>query len=265
MRVARFLRNFLAYIEDEGLELVTPLPAGTSFFRGRLTGDTTSIPPTAKDLGSAPRRKATANRMSPAGISYFYASGDPQTAVAEIAAHGVEPLAIIGRFTSTSELTVLDLTKPPKPPSPFDKKRRDELRMVAFLREFIERVTVPVIPDGREHIDYAPTQVLTDYLRWVPTRQIRGIVLPSRQTGRPTYVMFFGPDAFEQPEDNLPEFEPEASLALHDSALETEMPSFSVSILEFTEEIPHTPTFILRPEDVVFYEIDRSYLGRPKA
>lgn len=34
-----------------------------------------------------------------------------------------------------------------------------------FLREFVKSITLPVVHDGREHIEYVPTQVLTEYFR----------------------------------------------------------------------------------------------------
>jgi hypothetical protein len=41
--------------------------------------------------------------MSPAGVSLFYASEDEQTAIHEIAGHGVKPHAVVGRFRNTRD------------------------------------------------------------------------------------------------------------------------------------------------------------------
>ena len=197
--VAGFLDELRVYVEGN-LGLVQTIDAGRSFYRGRLTDDVNTIRATSKDLGPAPKGKATANRMSPAGISYFYASIDAETAIAEIAGHGVEPYAVVGEFRSARELTVLNLTGRPSRPSVFDVGRRNEIRMAAFLDSFVGAITTPVIPDGRQHVEYAPTQVLTEYLRFVPSRQIDGIVLPSAQTQRPTYVLLGLPRVWLTPD-----------------------------------------------------------------
>ncbi|MFJ3088839.1 RES domain-containing protein [Streptomyces sp. NPDC086838] len=41
----------------------------------------------AAGIGAAPPARATANRMSPAGVSMFYGSEDVTTVLAEISAH----------------------------------------------------------------------------------------------------------------------------------------------------------------------------------
>ena len=42
---------------------------------------------------------------------------------------------------------------------------REERGGLLFLREFVKSITLPVVHDGREHIEYVPTQVLTEYFR----------------------------------------------------------------------------------------------------
>ncbi|MFV1361763.1 HEPN-associated N-terminal domain-containing protein [Mycolicibacterium fortuitum] len=190
-RLTEFLNSVLLYAKSE-LGLVRQLPVGTEFYRGRLYEDADSLRPHSDDLGPAPSAIATANRLSSAGIGLFYASGDPQTAIAEIAGHGVKPLAVIGKFTNTRELRILDLTGVPTPISPFCMEEREHARMGRFLTSFVHFITAPVIPDDRVHVEYAPTQLLTEYLRWVSEPKLEGIALPSAQTHRCTYVLFFG-------------------------------------------------------------------------
>ncbi|NTW38671.1 MAG: RES family NAD+ phosphorylase [Cellulomonadaceae bacterium] len=190
-----FLNQLRVYV-DGNLDLVVPLPQGSAVYRGRLVEGRGDVGSTAADLGPAPANRAAANRMSPAGISLMYASQDPQTAIAEIAAHGPKPRALIGGFRTTRPLQVLDLTKAPNVPSIFDVSSREEYVMAQFLHDFVRTVTAPVIPDGREHVDYVPTQVVTEYLRWAPKTPLDGIALPSAQSRNraKTYVFFFGPD-----------------------------------------------------------------------
>lgn len=66
--------------------------------------------------------------------------------------------------------------------------------MMMFLDGFVKNITRPVIPDGRQHVEYTPTQVLTEYLRWASPHPFDGIALPSAQAGEKTYVFFRGPE-----------------------------------------------------------------------
>lgn len=239
-RLGRFLDSVLLYARSD-LGLVKHLPAGTSLYRGRLCEDAGSLEPTSKDLGPAPPSKATANRMSPAGVALFYASGDPQTAIAEIAGHGVDPLAVVGTFTNTRDLRIIDLTASPAHISPFCLDKREHARMGRFLSAFAEYITAPVIPDGRQHVEYAPTQLLTEYLRWVPHPKLDGIALPSAQTGRVTYVLFFDESAFATL--GRPSAEDSAGLA------------------PYYLDAPSEPLFVLDPATAITYRVARQYSG----
>ena len=69
---------------------------------------------------------------------------------------------------------------------------RDQLR---FLRSFTESVTEPVVHDGREHIDYVPTQILTEYLRHeygtYNGQRLDGIMYPSAQHNTGKNIVLF--------------------------------------------------------------------------
>lgn len=240
-RLGSFLGSTLLYAEAE-LGLVKPMPAGTPLYRGRLCEDAGSLRRHSDDLGPAPLGRAAANRMSPAGVALFYASADPQTAIAEIAGHGVEPLAVIGKFTNTRELRILDLTATPSHISPFCVDLRQPARMARFLSSFIHYITTPVIPDGRQHVEYAPTQLLTEYLRWVPQPKLDGIALPSAQTGERTYVLFF--DRSDCATVGDPATQDEADCTRLDNAADA------------------SPTLVLDPEKVITYRVDRRYEGK---
>lgn len=236
-QVGAILRSFSTYV-DGALGLVTDLPAGTALYRGRLVADGDDrVSPNAESLGPAPSRRCGANRMSSAGVSLMYASSDPQTAVAEIAGHGVKPKALIAAFQTTRNLKVLDLTKDPDAGSIFTAAGRENYTMASFLREFVSHVTSPVIPDGREHIEYAPTQLLTEYFRWATTTHIDGLALPSSQTGEKTFVLFFG----------------------HGSAVDlgasTDRPRFP----SLDDDPADEPVFTLDASDVAFYKVVRTY------
>src|SRR5260370_26960079 len=105
--------------------------------------------------------------MSAAGISVFYGSLDPATAKAEIVVnHDPTDQRVITMATwiNTRPVTVLDLVNVPPLPEFFASDRYDREPLI-FLREFVPTITQPVQHDGREPIEYVPTQILTEYFR----------------------------------------------------------------------------------------------------
>jgi hypothetical protein len=165
------------------LGLVTVLPAGTAVFRGRMVDTDFVQTYTAATMGATPPDKANANRMSPAGISMFYGSLDRATALNEIAAHDGRAFGNTARFELVADLPVIDFTKQVLEPSIFNRERRRHRYSARFLQDFVADITKSItINDRTEHIEYVPTQVLTEYLRWLGPAGVRGLLLPSAQS-----------------------------------------------------------------------------------
>jgi len=122
----------------------------------------------ASGLGPPPHIKAlNANRFSPAGIPMFYGSRRKQTAVEEIIdVSKINEAITVGLFKNAKPLNLIDLTRVPEV-SIFDLERSNLFEPSRFLRKFILSVSQPVIKDGREHFEYVPTQVVTEYFRYV--------------------------------------------------------------------------------------------------
>ncbi len=142
--------------------LVRTWPMGTRLFRARerKTNDTWSLDD-ATQLGPPKDNKARTQRMSPAGISYFYLAKERETALAEVI--GKPPCRLaIGRFSLRRNLCLLDLTQLPSV-SVFDHEHRSQHEIWSFLTEFSRLISQPVEKDGQEHIEYVPTQVLSEY------------------------------------------------------------------------------------------------------
>ncbi|RQW46132.1 HEPN-associated N-terminal domain-containing protein [Novosphingobium sp. LASN5T] len=121
-------------------------------------------------LGAPPERFATqSNRMSPAGIPMFYGAFDVATAMAETFDPAVHTgqLMSIGTFRAIRELKVLDLADLPDIPSVFDAKARKLIHPLRFLHAFARDLVQQIARDGREHIEYVPTQIVTEYFRRV--------------------------------------------------------------------------------------------------
>lgn len=122
----------------------------------------------ALELGAPPPEFAKyANRMSAAGIPAFYGAFDKQTAIKETVPEGNKSYATIGKFKSLRDLVLIDFTKLPPIPSIFEPKSSIIRHGLQFLRGFLDDFTSPIEKDGREHIEYVPTQIVAEYLRFI--------------------------------------------------------------------------------------------------
>ncbi|HEX6701952.1 MAG TPA: HEPN-associated N-terminal domain-containing protein [Gaiellaceae bacterium] len=150
-------------------ELVRSVPAGTVFARARLHERAEAArPASAAALGTPPSMFATrSNRMSPLGIPMFYGAVDEETVVAEATSSGwsVTHDLTIGWFETLRDLNLLDLSELPPIPSLFEPESLDVRPSVIFLHRFAREVNKPVAPDALEHIEYVPTQIVTEYFR----------------------------------------------------------------------------------------------------
>lgn len=151
----------------------------------------------AKELGSPPIESATtANRMSPAGIPMFYGAFDIETAIKETYDPCKEnKKAVCGIFEPVRTLSVIDLSHELYIPSLFDEHERGKRDYMRFLLDFIIDFTKPIERCDRAHIDYVPTQVVTEYFRHVfqsdDGNPIDGVIYPSsKNKGKKAIVIF---------------------------------------------------------------------------
>jgi hypothetical protein len=205
--VSEMLDELRDIIDDAGL--VKTVEPGTRFFRIRVHKPDEACD-SWRSLGCPPPAVAPTNRMSAAGISVFYAAMDMATAKAEITANldpADRPSLTGAMWTNTRPLIVLDLSKLPATPSIFAEVRyaRDHL---VFLKQFVKSITQPVRHDGREHTEYVPSQIVTEYFRhrYSSTHNPRldGIIYPSAQRkGGRSAVIFASQDDLNPRPDYL--------------------------------------------------------------
>ncbi len=155
-RVARLLDGHRLYRTIDPDELL---------WRGRVD-DQRRTKWGATELASAPAAHARQSRMSAAGISMFYGAFDVETVAAELVGDA-RPWLMVGAFQPTRRLRVIDLTNLPPFPSPFSERAATDDDELLFLRAFSDDVSRPVLEPELVHIEYAPTQVVTEYLRYV--------------------------------------------------------------------------------------------------
>lgn len=188
--VSDMIRSKLA---DEGL--IKRIGADTDLIRIRVDDQPQR---TAPAIGTPkPEHARQSNRMSPAGIPMFYGAFDAATAHAETFdpdAHAGKILSV-GTFRSVRDLTVLDLAELPPVPSVFDMARQGMIHSLRFLHAFAVDISQPIARDGREHIEYVPTQIVTEYFRRVfrlpDDRGLDGIIYRSaKNAGAKAFVLF---------------------------------------------------------------------------
>ena len=140
------------------------------------------------------------NRMSPAGISMFYCAFDSETAKKETIDKSIKlkKYNTIVTFENIEDIFVIDFSKLPVT-SIFDYKKLKWYYPLSFLREFVSDLSCSIKHDGKEHIEYVPTQIVTEYFRFpfneYKKNKIEGIIYPSsKNKNYNSCVLFYNND-----------------------------------------------------------------------
>lgn len=191
--LAAISQMILSELGDAGL--IKPIEVNADLIRIRVADQPHEL---VGEIGSPkPEFARQSNRMSPAGIPMFYGAFDYPTALAETfdpAAHAGQILST-GTFRPLRQLRVLNLADLPTVPSVFDIDHHDTIHSLRFLHAFARDISQPIARDGREHIEYVPTQIVTEYFRRVfrfkDGGQLDGIIYSSAKTiGSKAFVLF---------------------------------------------------------------------------
>ena len=165
--------------------LVSQLPKGTIIYRGR-PNDVGTPRTLFKELTAPPSEFAKENRMSATGISMFYGALDDNTPIQEIRNYAPDVVIDLGEFELKRELVVVDLFKIPKYLSFWMPQYFREYK---FLKRFHLEITKPI--DKNPSIEYVPTQIFTEYIRFMNNYHIDGIIYQSSLTGERNVVLFY--------------------------------------------------------------------------
>ncbi|KZL23327.1 RES family NAD+ phosphorylase [Pseudovibrio sp. WM33] len=154
----------------------------------------------ASQLGPPPEKLRRAGRMNPSGILAFYGAFDLDTCVAELRP-AVGETVIAAKFELTRPILVLDTTKftgRPKAINVFAPTYVTRMRLWKFMTTFMNEIARPCLPDD-EHLDYIPTQVVSEYLTHLHKLKIGGeektieaIIYRSAQNGNGKNIAIFG-------------------------------------------------------------------------
>ncbi|MEQ1558822.1 MAG: HEPN-associated N-terminal domain-containing protein [Methyloglobulus sp.] len=178
------------------LELYRTLSKGTYFYRVRFENKDIQLK-SASDLATNnPKNTKQANRMSPAGIPMFYSAFDIGTAIKETYSdNNKEQIATVAKFKLLKDISLVDLCRIP-PCLGFFENANYCNHQIEFINEFVKAISAPIDKDGSEHIDYVPTQIITEHIRYVHHRKkdnekMYGLIYPSSKSkGKNSVVIF---------------------------------------------------------------------------
>jgi len=175
------------------LSLIKTIPRGTPLFRVRIAKSGKQFKK-FDEVAVPPPKASKAGRLNPAGIPYLYLAFDINTAHKETVYKDVRKIAQ-ATFQTKQELNVLNLVDIPSPPSIFEPFLYRERHETYFLKAFIEDIIKPIEKDGMEHIEYVPTQIISEFFRYrfryKGNMLLNGIMYPStKQKGGINLALF---------------------------------------------------------------------------
>lgn len=172
--------------------LITELKENSTLYRCRqhTTKNEVNL---EKHLASTPLIFSKSNgRMNPAGISMFYCSKSKDLTIKEVVdfTDKSKPFYTTGIFRNNEKLNLVDLTNIPIAGSIFDSSANIDIDTIAFLNGFIEDITKP-IDSADSIIEYIPTQIVTEYIRFNPKLNVDGIIYPSSKDNSLKNIVIF--------------------------------------------------------------------------
>lgn len=179
--------------------LYSKISPATNVFRGRQHAikDSKKLQDISELVSPKVEDARYANRFSPSGIPMFYGGLSDRITISEIYNSGnkSKKRITIGKFRVKEEIRVIDLSKVPTVPGIFQPDRFHNYFDLLFLNNLIDDITKPVKLDKFDHIEYVPTQIVTEFLRYSFNNQIRkkvhGIIYPSAKNKNEKCIVFF--------------------------------------------------------------------------
>ncbi|TMN72555.1 RES domain-containing protein [Pseudoalteromonas sp. S1727] len=186
-----FLNSLFSIIQENGViidEVIQEINQDTSMFRARVANSANEraeiFSDPANQLGPVPQILATDQRMTPTGISAFYASSDRKTCFSEVRAITGDSV-MSAEFRTTDTLRLLDLRKLTEISKmqfcPLEADFVDNSHKSQFIKQLIFLLSKPASKRGTS--TYLETQIIFEYLRVNFGADIHGLVFSSVQTG----------------------------------------------------------------------------------
>ncbi|CEI54458.1 hypothetical protein [Acinetobacter bereziniae] len=143
-------------------------------------------------MGVAPQKIASAGRMNPGGIPYFYIADSALTAKLEVIKD--QEYWSYATFKLKKDIEVIDFSNLPKIPSIFDVNEYSSRQKLMFLYDLVSDMSKPVGPDVKDHIEYIPTQVVSEFFRYRFNPKVKGIRYKSVKNKEGINIAFFESD-----------------------------------------------------------------------
>jgi len=187
----KFLNSLFAIIQKDGVildDVIYKFNSEASIYRARVANSenerTAIYSDPSSQLGPVPNNLASDQRMTPSGISAFYASSDRETCFSEVRAITGDSV-MSAEFRTTKTLRMLDLRKLTEISKihfcPLDEKYTDNSHKSQFIKQLIFLLSKPASQRGTS--TYIETQIIFEYLRVNFGSDIHGLVFSSVQTG----------------------------------------------------------------------------------
>jgi hypothetical protein len=175
--------------------LFDTMSSGTVLYRVRETAIDDDVPSRPRDFGPPPAERATqSNRMNPPGIAALYISLDRTTCLNEVPPRDGYR-RFVGSLVSQRDIKLVDLTRIPHPPPLLCGHDPEERHSLQFLEAFGSMIAQPIARDDRVHLDYVPTQVVSEFLMHAFRKHgIVGINFASAKALGANVVLFSGPE-----------------------------------------------------------------------
>lgn len=174
------------------LNLFAEMPENSRLYRCRQHNLSTPVLE-SKDMTSAPIEFSKANgRMNPAGISMFYCSLKKDLTIKEVvdASDTSKPYYSTAIFYTKENIKLVDLTNLPSASSIYDQANNGHNEVLSFLNNFIADISKP-IHSNDSIIEYIPTQIVTEYIRFNPELDVDGIIYPSSKEPSSSNIVLF--------------------------------------------------------------------------
>jgi hypothetical protein len=172
--------------------MVMVIPSGTEFYRVRHASKKEHFS-TFSEMGVPPVGVASAGRMNPAGISYLYLAYQKETAEKEVLEWSKR--WFIAKYRTRVDIPIIDFSVATSIPSIFEPELYESRHNRYFLHEFIKDLIAPVSKDGKEHVDYVPTQIVSEYFRYKfkdeRSNGVMGLKYPSVKDDAGTNIAIF--------------------------------------------------------------------------
>lgn len=177
------------------LNLIRKVPKESKIYRCRQH-DSKKIINGIKEIISPPIEQAIyPNRFSPSGISMLYSAFDKETAILETISREDKKnkYVTIAELELEEDKYVIDFCKLPNIPGIFGQIKNYYL--IYFIHDLVRDFTKDVKKDGKEHIEYVPTQIVTEFFRYSFNKnrkyKIDGIIYPSSKNNKNQAIVFF--------------------------------------------------------------------------